>query len=239
MTIHDLRLDIEGHVAQIDHLIITRLLEVWVCESKSFAEGVAINEHGEWTTWRDRRPVGIPSPIEQNRRHIAVLQRALNLGYVDVPRRLGLPMKPSFTSVVLISKYGSINRPKTKVPELDAVMKVDQLWSRLMKRDLPVRTMAKLVSSETLEQFGRQLVALHQPHRVDWAARFGIPIAPAAEQGAEPKPRKTGLKCAKCAEPISYAVAKFCWFNKARFGGKTYCMPCQQNVAPLEGQRRA
>ena len=96
VTIHDLRLDIEGKVAQIDHLIIARLLEVWVCESKSFSQGVSINEQGEWTTWRDRRPVGIPSPIEQNRRHIAVLERVVNSGTLNLPRRLGLAtIKPS------------------------------------------------------------------------------------------------------------------------------------------------
>ena len=61
-VIHDLRLDIDGQVAQIDHLVISRLLEVFVCESKSFTGGVKVNEHGEWTTFRDRREIGIPSP---------------------------------------------------------------------------------------------------------------------------------------------------------------------------------
>src|SRR5256885_6449860 len=47
LTIHDLRIDFRGRVAQIDHMIIDRLLDVWICESKSFKEGVVINEHGE------------------------------------------------------------------------------------------------------------------------------------------------------------------------------------------------
>ena len=37
MTIHDLRIECDGRVAQIDHLIINRLLDIWVCESKHFA----------------------------------------------------------------------------------------------------------------------------------------------------------------------------------------------------------
>ena len=52
MTIHDLRLEVDGRVAQIDHLIITRLVNFWVCESKHFAEGVAINDYGEWIVLR-------------------------------------------------------------------------------------------------------------------------------------------------------------------------------------------
>src|SRR5438552_9188590 len=35
-VIHDLRLEVEGRVAQIDHLIIDRYLTIWVCESKHF-----------------------------------------------------------------------------------------------------------------------------------------------------------------------------------------------------------
>lgn len=45
-VIHDLRLDIEGQVAQIDHLVISRMLEVFVCESKSYSGGVKVNEFG-------------------------------------------------------------------------------------------------------------------------------------------------------------------------------------------------
>ena len=48
MVIHDLRLEVDGRVAQIDHLIIDRFLTVWVCESKHFAEGVGVDEHREW-----------------------------------------------------------------------------------------------------------------------------------------------------------------------------------------------
>lgn len=43
-VIHDLRIEVEGRVAQIDHLLIGRFLDIWVCETKSFCEGIAINE---------------------------------------------------------------------------------------------------------------------------------------------------------------------------------------------------
>ena len=81
MTIHDLRIELDGRVAQIDHLIINRLLDIWVCESKHFSEGVAVDEHGEWVAFYDHRPYGIPSPVEQNRRHIAVLGRCVREGH--------------------------------------------------------------------------------------------------------------------------------------------------------------
>src|SRR5437773_2787611 len=48
MVVHDLPLEFGGRVAQIDHLLINRVLDVWVCETKAFSEGVKINEYGEW-----------------------------------------------------------------------------------------------------------------------------------------------------------------------------------------------
>ena len=48
-TIHDLRLEVGGRVAQGDHLLVNRLQDVWVLESKHVAEGVSINAQGEWT----------------------------------------------------------------------------------------------------------------------------------------------------------------------------------------------
>jgi len=51
VVLHDLRIEMEGRVAQIDHLLITRLLDIWVFESKHFAEGVGVNEQGEWVAY--------------------------------------------------------------------------------------------------------------------------------------------------------------------------------------------
>ncbi len=67
MVIHDLRLEVDGRVAQIDHLLLGRTFDVWVCESKHFAQGAGVNEHGEWTAYYRREARGIPSPVEQNR----------------------------------------------------------------------------------------------------------------------------------------------------------------------------
>lgn len=36
------------------------------------------------------------------------------------------------------------------------------------------------------------------------------------------------LICHTCGVSLTYNVAKFCWFNKPRFGGNIYCMRCQK-----------
>jgi len=262
-SIHDLRLECDGRVAQIDHLLINRVLECYVCESKRFAEGVAINEQGEFTAFYNGRAYGVPSPLEQNRRHIAVLESVFKTGQVPLPRRLGLTIKPTMLSLVLVSKNARISRPKRKIDGLDAVIKNDQLNARISKdidsNNNPIG-LAKLIGQDTLEEFARALANEHRPIRIDWAARFGLPVCPPAPQPAQAprrssftqigtgrKPgqrptaqaeepsgndgeKKSKLVCAACAISVSYSVAKFCWFNKPRFGGMVYCMDCQKKV---------
>lgn len=172
IVIHDLRLEHEGRVAQIDHLVLNRLLEVYVLETKHFSEGVSVNEQGEFSIWYGGKPRGIPSPLEQNERHILVLKEVFKT--LDMPTRLGMRLRPSFESLVLVSKNARIGRPAKF--NTDRVLKSDQFESWIMKNvdsGSPLM-MAKLVSIETLAEVARQLVARHQPLAFNYRARFAI-----------------------------------------------------------------
>ena len=239
MTIHDLRFGVEGRVAQIDHLLIDRLLGIWVCESKHFSEGVAVDEFGEWTGFYNHRPFGIGSPIEQNRKHIAVLNDVFSKRLVELPRRLGIAMKPEVRGLVLVSKTARISRPKTKaarsrIPGLESVVKVDQL-KPLLDGELDAKGVAafrRLVSASTVEALARQLAALHRPANVDWAAKFGLPASapePAIREvsATAPAPR---ANCESCERPVSQAVVEFCQARSELFGDRTLCMDCQRKV---------
>ena len=250
MTIHDLRIECDGRVAQIDHLIINRLLDIWVCESKHFAEGVAINEHGEWVAFYGQRPQGIPSPVEQNRRHIAVLADVFSKGLVPLPKRLGLTIKPQMNSLVLVSNGARISRPRGRaaasVEGLETVIKVDQLWPTLERAwdQHGVAVFGKVVGQETVEPLARQLVALHVPAKVDWAARFGLsseprPAHPVASTPPAPRPSPIAAQgpaagrrpvCATCGRRVSDAVIAYCQAHAGRFGGAIFCMDCQKQA---------
>ena len=182
IVIHDLRLEHNGRVAQIDHLILNRLLEVYVLETKHFTEGVSINEQGEFSIWFGGKPRGIPSPLEQNDRHIEVLKDVFKT--IQMPTRMGFRLQPSFESLVLVSKNARIGRPKTF--KTDRVLKSDQLetWIEKSVETGSPLIIAKIVNLETLAEIGRQLLALHKPLVPDYKAKFGIteemlrPVAP-------------------------------------------------------------
>jgi hypothetical protein len=241
VTIHDLRLEVDGLVAQIDHLLINRLAEIWVCESKAFSEGVSVNEHGEWVRWWHGRSDGIPSPIEQNHRHIFLLERVFDDRLVRLPRRLGIvPMKPDLRSLVLVSNNARIGRPKKAIKGLDEVIKAEQLKARVFDAfdANPVTKLGRAIGKEGLEAFGRELASLHRPIEFDWAAKFGLSApessatvdeVPSAVQPvpSEVTRRTSGHRCVNCGVPVSFGVVKFCWNNKERFGDAIYCMSCQ------------
>jgi hypothetical protein len=238
-VIHDLRLEVEGRVAQIDHLIIDRYLTVWVCESKHFGEGVGIDDHGEWVAFFGGRPHGIPSPIEQNRKHIAVLQEVFDQKLVEPKKRLGITIKPQFRSVILVSNGARISRPKSKaaaaaVDGLDTVLKVEKLQSMIAK-DMDARSLvsiSRVVSTETIVRLGNALVALHRPISFDWAGRFGRASNPSEPTPDPPRRRGSGLErvCESCGTSISYGVARYSTEHAGRFGGRILCMPCQGAV---------
>lgn len=241
MTIHDLRLEVDDRVAQIDHLIIDRFLGVWVCESKHFSDGVAVDDFGEWTGFYGRRPFGIGSPIEQNRKHIAVLDDVFAKRLVDLPKRLGVTIKPEFRSLILVSKEARISRPKTKagrerIDGLDSVIKVDQLKT-LIDKDWDSKGIAnlrRLVGKGEVEKLARQLVALHRPTSTDWSAKLGMAVEPPAPaevlDAPSVAPGPVHATCQGCGKRVSQAVVEFCEARAELFGDRVLCMDCQRQA---------
>ena len=63
ITIHDLRLEVNGRVAQIDHLLVNRTMTFYVFETKHFHAGIKIGEDGQFLKWNNYRKTfeGMPS----------------------------------------------------------------------------------------------------------------------------------------------------------------------------------
>lgn len=259
MVLHDLRFEYGDLSCQIDHLIINRWLDMWVCESKHFSEGIAINEHSEFSAFFGNKPYGVASPLEQNNKHILILQRALDSGVINLPKRMGFTIKPKLKSLVLVSKKASITRPKKKIHGLECIVKNDQLYTFLDKdiddKNNPL-LMAKIIGQDTLLDVANQITKIHKPIVFNWPSKFGLP--PVEQTGSVPElietkvvkqtissPKRSGtqvqpskdqskpkkkLICDTCGIAITYNVAKFCWFNKSKFGENLYCMECQKKV---------
>lgn len=232
VVLHDLRLKHEGRVAQIDHLILFRSLECHVLESIGFASEVRITETGEWETKARSGWMGIPSPVEQNRRHIEVLRAYIHDHHLT-PRRLGIALPITFHNWVLVAPGCQIRR---EGPDLDHVVKMDQFETRFKERldnagvAWVVSRLPKMVSLETVLRVAHGLLAAHQPAKFNFAARFGLPpplpVRAATPPGlsVEPCPKH----CQNCGLSIDEKVVAFCRLNARKFSSRVVCQRCQQ-----------
>jgi hypothetical protein len=242
--IHDLRLEHADRVAQVDHILINRVLDVWVCETKAFSEGVKIDDHGEWYRYGGRHAHGMASPVKQNARHVEVLRDVFASGLIRLPRRLGIEIKPRFHPVVLVSSGARIDRPRTKagraaVQGLDTVIKVEQLVDtieRSFDERNTVALLAKVISADQVAEVAQQLAALHKPLDFDWVARFGLAPSGAGRASPEPEPAAphghavaAGSPCQSCNKPITEREAEFLRGSGERFAGAILCYRCQRS----------
>lgn len=222
-VIHDLRLEHEGQVAQIDHLVIARGFTLYLLETKNFSGNVQINDFGEFSvSYGPGKAFGIPSPLEQSRRHENILIKVLEqLGISGRIQR-----KPDFIHVVLIHPKGSIQRPDAKKYDASNVIKADQFASwreknveKSMSALQTLGAVLNLRSADTVREWADALVRLHRPADLLALPDFIQPRAVADDSGAI----KKRCICESCGAKISYAEAKFCWNNPQRFGGTQYC----------------
>jgi hypothetical protein len=229
-VIHDLRIEHNGDVAQIDHLMINRLFEFYILETKSFAYGLKITENGEFLFWNGNRYIAMQSPIEQLNRHILVLERLLKNEDI-LPKRLGMELRPSFKPYVLVSPTSTLIRPDRKKFNSDTVIKSDVLFKQIQNDADNVKLvevfsgLAKLISVETLIELTHRLATFHHPIAINYRAKFGI--QPVKEEKTN-IPVTKNYFCANCKKTISEKAAMFCFTNKKRFDGKAYCFDCQK-----------
>lgn len=122
-VIHDLRLEWRGRVAQIDHLLIDRFLQINVVESKSFRTKVRY-ANGGWERINFNHWEGISSPVDQDDQHKPFLpvtdtghlfQHANPRGKLGLKR--GLLYKISCRFARIVSLIASIGKSLASVPK--------------------------------------------------------------------------------------------------------------------------
>ncbi|MFT7722472.1 MAG: nuclease-related domain-containing protein [Roseateles sp.] len=243
-VLHDLRIVVGDDVAQIDHLIVGRMLDIFLVETKCYAGNVLINEAGEFTVeYESGKRFGIPSPLAQSQRHARVLAKLLE--HLGIGGRIGT--EPKFHHVVMLHPKAIIQRPDPKRYDTSHVIKADQFpeWRTRWVNDLsPLAALAgvfNLHGQDTVREWGEKIARQHRPSDLlalpeFMRPRVHAPVAPAPvrvpapapavpavqvpENGAEPAKK---LICARCGARISFAEGKFCWGQSRRFGGLQYC----------------
>ncbi|EJL86333.1 nuclease-like protein [Polaromonas sp. CF318] len=234
VLLHDLRFQIDGEVAQIDHLVINRTGYMVLIETKNYSGDLEVNAHGEFTVRYGKERYGIPSPYEQSRRHARILGKLLER--LEISTRTD--KLPEFHNVVMMHPKAIIQRPDAKAFDTSFLIKADQFpsWHEKLVDGIGTGSVLKalfnLRSPDTIKEWGEKLKRQHRPPDLLDLPPFMQPKpvtpVPVAHPKAEPPPVKDEslakkLICAHCRAKIGYAEGKFCWNNVKRFGGLQYC----------------
>lgn len=214
VIIHDLRIEIDGEVAQIDHLLINRVFAI-LLETKNFNGNLTINKFGEFTVqYPSGKKKGIPSPIEQSKRHERILLKLFDR--IGVKMKTGRPLEVHHA--VLVSPQSIIRRPDSKDFDTSCVIKADAIrqWHEQFGENrvgvgfvLNHMFDALLINNETIHEWGRRIAAEHKPEGLLEYLPNSI------------KPLLTN--CHTCGQAISENEALLCLHNHERFSGKIYC----------------
>jgi hypothetical protein len=203
--LHDLRLVVDGDVAQIDHLLINRAGTMFLLETKNYAGSMLINAQGEFTAVYDDDRFGIESPIEQSKRHERVLSKLLErLELVGRTQK-----KPDFHHVVMMHPKAVIERPPPKAFDTSNVIKADQFpsWhAKLIDTQgigSVLRNVLNVRSQETMQEWAEKLVRQHRP-----ADLLSLPdfIRP-KEKAPQPAPVRTPAPSPDAGEAQPPAVS--------------------------------
>lgn len=223
-VIHDLRIEQNGRVAQIDHLLIHRSMKFVVLETKNFASGLKIQANGEFLRYNNFSKTydGMPSPIEQNNRHIAVLKDVVD--GIKMPSGFIFALTPHFYNRVMVSSNARVIRDEG-FKDNHRVIKSDQFESSYEK----ILDGGSMADQSELERVAKTIAALHRPIVFDYRARFGIPevkqdsappqakvqpvLSAIAKEKSEPKSSK--YVCKKCSShDLHVEYGKFGYYFK-------------------------
>ena len=221
--IHDLRIEWNERTAQIDHLLISRLLEIYVVESKSFRTKVRY-AHGGWQTIRSNHWEGIDCPLQQNERHIAVLEEMIR-GLKLAPKRLGIVLAPRLYNVVVVQPTCSIIG---KYDGPGRIWRLDSLVTKVRSDEPNALDLMKMLSDEGLRDFATKLVACHKPAPLYKVVSDSAPLS--LQESFTPNAASAAGTCQGCGGLLTPAEAGYCRQNEARFAGNLLCRKCQSYV---------
>jgi hypothetical protein len=230
-VLHDLRFEVDGETAQIDHLILSRAGYVYLLETKNYGGDLEVNEYGEFTAHYDRKSFGVASPLEQSKRHELLLTKLL--AQLEISGRVS--KTPIYQHVVLVNPRAQIKRPDPKKFDTSNIIKADQFaqWrEKFLEQDTGffkvIGLLANMQSTDVLREWGEKLQRQHRPTNPLELPEFMRPKPPVAQPSPAKQSAKPMLVCAVCHTKVTPRVAEFCEKNAKRFSGKIYCFDHQK-----------
>jgi len=238
LILNDLRLTMNGDVAQIDHLVIHRF-GFLIVESKSVTAEIEINEHGEWIRHYSEYSKGMASPIKQAGRQSDFLKRFL-VSQEEHLLRKKLVFKSSLSDfkydvMVAISDNGIIKRPKgLEFPEVhkadqitDSIQELVESYARINKKLFSLNVNYQFADS-TMKSIAFLLKKAHRPSGNSSRSNK----SPSNQAPAKPMKK---MVVARPEQPSSTQLCRHCQSKNieiryGKFGYYFKCLDCDKNT---------
>lgn len=171
ICLHDIRLEHEGHIAQLDFIIITTKF-IYVLETKKLSGDIEVNSDGDFIriikseNGKEIKREGIYSPITQNERHVKILH--------DVLYSAGLIKTMPIKSVVVIANPKTIvNKEKAPKEIQKNIIKHDQLV-RFLKNEMEDVNNERFALEKILFDIAQFLIENNKPKTYDFISKYSI-----------------------------------------------------------------
>lgn len=219
IILHDIRIEHNGRVAQLDHIIVNRL-GIILLENKSFRGKLTINADGSLSVDYGKNIRTFPNPIEQNNRHKEVVKELIG-DKMDLPFNMKLFGGIPITSKVIIDPNTSVTN--TTLPE--EFERADSFISNRVKEMDNISTIdvfksiAKTITMERVKEISNFLIKNHKPIKFNYLRKYPI------KQKVSEKSLNTKKKlhfCSKCkSSNIEIVYGKYGYYFK--------CLSCFSN----------
>lgn len=168
---HDLRLNTERGIGHIDHLVVTRFLDVFIIESHYYGDELEINEREEFfACYADGRKIAIRSPFTQLRRNLAAVQ--------SVFKQLGLPKKYGELIVPQFHRYIALS-PETRLNNQSALNSNGFIQPKALVKNIYKAAHRSLLSTTfysvspvQLREMMHLVTDWHDSRKVDFIAKY-------------------------------------------------------------------
>lgn len=168
---HDLRLQTDMGVGQIDHLLVTRYLDVFIIESRHYGDELRVTEQEEFiASYTDGMKIGIRSPVNQLRRNLVALQAVFKR--LELPKKFGEVLIPEFHRyVVLNPETKLINQSSVKDGYFIAPKVLVRTVYKAAHRSIIARALHSVTPAQ-LKEMMRLVSRWHAPTEVDFISKY-------------------------------------------------------------------
>lgn len=223
VLLHDIRIEHEGKVAQIDHIIINRY-GIEILESKSFTGELTIKGDGSLNVTYGKKTQTFPNPIEQNNRHAQILSDFIkaNMELASNHKLFGIPI----SSTVLIN-------PKTTLSNDTLPKGFERADSFSTNRNKSIdnmstievfKTLGTIMKIDRVKEIASFLVQQHKPKSYDYAKKYPIKKESTVQPIQSVIQEIPSKLCSKCKSPnMEIRYGKYSYYFK--------CLSCDGNTS--------